>query len=75
MKNLVKTAGNMDYEFSNINPAYYTQPYKYGYMTQNVFALNGGLVKLNVEDGSVLVKVSSPQKVYENEINLLQGYA
>ena len=55
---LVTTAANMDYEFSNINPAYYALPYKYGYMTQNVFSLNGGLVKLNVEDGSVVVKVS-----------------
>ena len=31
----------------------------------------GGRVKLNVEDGSVLVK----ENVYENENNSLQGYA
>ena len=47
---------NMDFEFSNINPAYYTRPYKYAYMTKNVFSLHGGVVKLNVEDGSLITK-------------------
>ena len=68
---LVKTAANMDYEFSNINPAYYALPYKYGYMVQNVFSLHGGVVKLNVEDGSVVVKVSIDETI-PDQINRLR---
>ena len=45
-----------DFEFSTINPAYYGRPYKYGYMSQNVFTLNGAVVKLNVDTGEVIRK-------------------
>ena len=45
-----------DFEFSNINPAYYGRPYKYAYMTQNVYALNGAMIKLNVDTGEVIRK-------------------
>ena len=56
MKNLAKNAPNSDFEFSNINPLYYNKPYKYAYMSRNVFTLNGAVVKLNVDDGSMITK-------------------
>ena len=55
-QNLIKADITYDFEFSNINPAYYTKPYKYGYMTHNVFNLHGSTIKLNVEDGSIIKK-------------------
>ena len=45
-----------DFEFCNINPAYYGRPYKYAYMTQNVYALNGAVIKLNVDTGEIVRK-------------------
>ena len=43
-----------DFEFSNINPGHYTKPYRYAYMTHNVFMLHGSVVKLDVTDGSII---------------------
>ena len=57
IKNLIDdTTVKQDFEFSNINPAYYGRPYKYAYMSQNVFALNGAVIKLNVDTGEVIRK-------------------
>jgi len=40
-------------EFSNINPAYQGKPYRYGYMSTNIFNRHGSIVKLDVVDGTV----------------------
>ena len=55
-KNLATGFDNSDFEFSNINPNYYTRPYKYAYMIQNVFSLHGAVVKLNVDDGTHVIR-------------------
>ena len=56
-KNLINDRNvKQDFEFSNINPAYYGRPYKYAYMSQNVFALNGAVIKLNVDSGEIIRK-------------------
>ena len=55
--NLLKTQISPNsFEFSNINPAYQGKPYKYGYMAKNVFKLHGAILKLNVEDGTIIEK-------------------
>ena len=57
IKNLINdTTIKQDFEFSTINPAYYGRRYKFGYMSQNVFALNGAVIKLNVDTGEVIRK-------------------
>jgi len=57
IRNLVKTEVSPNsFEFCNINPAYQGKPYKYGYMAKNVFKLHGAILKLNVEDGSIIEK-------------------
>jgi len=57
IRNLVKTQVSPNsFEFTNINPAYQGKPYKYGYMTKNVFKLHGAVLKLNVEDGTIIEK-------------------
>jgi len=57
IKNLVKTqVPPNSFEFTNINPAYQSKPYKYGYMTKNVFKLHGAVLKLNVDDGTIIEK-------------------
>merc|ERR1711970_1390466 len=57
IKNLVKTQVTPNsFEFTNINPAYQSKPYKYGYMTKNVFKLHGAVLKLNVDDGTIIEK-------------------
>jgi len=55
-RELVKADISRSFEFSNINPQYLGRPYKYGYMTKNVYSLHGSVVKLNVEDGTVIEK-------------------
>ena len=47
---------NHYFEFSNINPAYYTKPYQYAYLTHNAFVLQGSVVKLNVNTGGIIKK-------------------
>ena len=44
------------FEFSTINPDYQGKPYKYAYMIQNMFNLEGSVIKLNVDDGSVILR-------------------
>jgi len=57
IKNLLKDPLKPNsFEFSNINPAYQSKPYKYAYMTQNVFKLHGAMIKLNVDDGTIIRK-------------------
>lgn len=56
IKNLVQVEAHGSFDFSNINPAYLRKPYKFAYMTQNVFNLHGAVVKLNVDDGSLIIK-------------------
>ena len=54
-KNLVKDqAVKNAFEFCNINKAYQGKPYKYAYMIKNFMKLNGTVIKLNVEDGSII---------------------
>ena len=56
-KNLVTDPNiTWDFEFCNINPAYYGKPYKYGYMTHRVYSLHGSVIKLNVDTGDVIRK-------------------
>ena len=57
IKNLVTDPDiNQYFEFSNINPAYYTKPYKFAYLTHNAFILQGSVVKLNVNTGAITKK-------------------
>merc|ERR1712038_1422379 len=42
------------FEFSNINPSYQGKRYKYAYMTQNLFKTDGAVIKLNVDDGTII---------------------
>ena len=56
IKNLIQVEAHGSFDFSNINPAYLRKPYKYAYMTQNVFHLHGAVVKLNVDEGTLIIK-------------------
>ena len=57
IKNLVTDPDiNQYFEFSNINPANYTKPYKFAYLTHNAFILQGSVVKLNVNTGAIIKK-------------------
>ena len=42
------------FEFSNINPSYQGFRYRYAYMIQNMFKTEGALIKLDVDDGTVV---------------------
>ena len=54
-KNLVKDKKIKNaFEFSNINQEYQGKPYKYAYMLKNYARMNGTIVKLNVDDGSLI---------------------
>ena len=53
-------------EFSNINPAYQGKPYKYAYMITNMYNRHGTLVKLNVDDKTV-VEVDFPNGLFPTE--------
>ena len=66
VNNLVQVEAHGSFEFSNINPAYLRQPYKYAYMTQNVFNLHGAVVKLNVDEGSLIIK-QMPEGMFPTE--------
>ena len=66
-KNLITDPDiRQDFEFCNINPAYYGRPYKYAYMTQNVYALNGAMIKLNVDTGEV-IRMELPDGLFPTE--------
>ena len=54
------------FEFSNINPSYQGFRYKYAYMIQNMFKTEGALIKLNVDDGTV-VKREMPNGCFPTE--------
>ena len=56
IKNLIQVEAHGSFDFSKINPAYLRKPYKYAYMTQNVFNLHGAVVKLNVDEGTLIIK-------------------
>ena len=57
-KNLVKDKRIKNaFEFCNINQEYQGKPYKYAYMVKNYGKTNGSVVKLNVDDGSVIEDV------------------
>ena len=45
------------FEFCNINQEYQGKPYKYAYMVKNYARTNGSIVKLNVEEGTVIEKL------------------
>ena len=54
-KNLVKDKNIKNaFEFSNINQAYQGKHYKYAYMVKNVLKTNGSVVKLNVDEGTII---------------------
>lgn len=54
-KNLVQDKSIKNaFEFSNINREYQGKPYKYAYMVKNYMKTNGSVVKLNVDDGSLI---------------------
>ena len=45
------------FEFCNINQNYQGRPYQYAYMVNNYAKTDGSIIKLNVEDGSVIEKL------------------
>merc|ERR1711971_1210788 len=47
---------NHSFEFSNINPSYLGKKYKFGYFSENVFKLDGAVVKVNVDTGETIQK-------------------
>jgi len=47
---------NHSFEFSNINPSYLGKRYKFGYFSENVFKLDGAVVKVNVDTGETIQK-------------------
>jgi len=54
MKNLANDDFKKSLEFSNINPAYQGKPYQFAYMITNMYNRHGSLIKLNVDNGSIL---------------------
>jgi len=65
-KNLIQTPWTKSLEFSNINFDYQGKPYKYAYMSTNMYNLHGTLVKLNVDDGTV-IEADFPNGLFPTE--------